>query len=143
MSMPSPAMHYEVRHPVSFAALLFGAAGAPVFWTGQLMLNYIVTADGCYPGDHPQAIASAASLRAAMYAFDTVAILVTAAAAITAWLCFRQTRSSSETGGDRHFAASQGRAHFLASWGLLSSLWFFGAILFNTIASIVVPPCLS
>jgi hypothetical protein len=30
---------------------------------------------------------------------------------------------------------------FLAIWGLMSSLWFFGAILFNTIATIVAPLC--
>ena len=35
----------------------------------------------------------------------------------------------------------QGRNRFLALWGMMSSLWFFAAILFNVFASIMVPPC--
>jgi hypothetical protein len=37
--------------------------------------------------------------------------------------------------------ASKGRDRFLALWGMMSSLWFFAAILFNVFASILVPPC--
>lgn len=140
MSLSSSATHYEVRHPVSFAALLFGACAAPIFWTGQLLLSYAVTAHACYPGDHPQAIASVQALKAAMYAFDVVAILVAVAGGITAWLCFAKT-GAARTNTEK--AVSEGRARFLAIWGLFSSLWFFAAILFNTIASFAVPPCIS
>ena len=143
MSMTSGATRYELRYPVSLVALLFGSCAAPIFWLGQLMLNYAVTAYACYPGDHPEAIATAASLRAAMLSFDVVAIVVTAAGGITAWLCFRKTQASRAVRGDLRLAAAEGRAHFLAVWGLFSSLWFFGAILFNTIASVTVPPCLN
>jgi hypothetical protein len=31
---------------------------------------------------------------------------------------------------------------FLALWGIFSSLWFLCAIIFNTIGSLTVPPCL-
>jgi hypothetical protein len=83
-------------------------------------------------------------LRAAMMAFDVVAILVAAAAGLTAWLCYLKVRvPPKEIQGDRRFAAAEGRARFLAIWGIFSSLWFFGAILFNTIASLTVPPCLT
>ena len=143
MSMQGSAIQYEVRRPVSFAALLFGSCAAPIFWLGQEMLSYVVTAHYCYPGDHPEAIASMASLRAAMFSFDTVAILAAAAGGITAWLCFLKTRPSEEVHGSRHLAAAEGRAHFLSLWGLFSSLWFFGAIVFNTIASIAVPLCIN
>lgn len=130
---------YEVHQPVSFAALLFGAATAPIFWAGQMLLSYGVTAQACYPGDHPQAIASAAALRAAMLSFDVVAILAAAAGGIVAWLCFGKVQRQKE---ERQAASTgEGRAHFLAIWGVFSSLWFFGAILFNTIASLTVPPC--
>ena len=138
MTLSSSAAHYEVRHPVSFVALLFGASAAPLFWAGQLMLNYAVTAYACYPGDHPQAIASAAALKAVLYAFDVVSILAAAAGGTTAWLCFVKTRRI--RGGH---STADGRARFLAIWGLFSSLWFFAAILFDTIASLTVPPCLT
>jgi hypothetical protein len=139
MSMTGNATQYELHHPVNFAALLFGACAAPIFWIGQLTLNYAVTAYGCYPGDHPEAIASSAALRAALYTFDVVAILAAAAGGITAWLCFAKT-GSPHTNTEK--STSEGRAHFLAIWGLFSSLWFFAAILFNAIASFTVPPCL-
>jgi hypothetical protein len=35
----------------------------------------------------------------------------------------------------------EGRAHFMALWGVFSSLCFLCAILFNVIAAIMVPPC--
>ena len=139
MSLSSSATRYELRHPVNFAALLFGACTAPIFWIGQLTLNYAVTAHACYPGDHPEAIASSGALQAAMYTFDVVAILAAAASGITAWLCFVNTgapRANTEK------STSEGRAHFLAIWGLFSSLWFFAAILFTAIASFTVPLCL-
>ncbi len=107
---------------MNFAALLFGACAAPIFWLGQLMLNYAVTAYGCYPGDHPEAIASSAALRAALYTFDVVAILAAAAGGITAWLCCAKTGSAHTNTAK---STSEGRARFLAIWGLFSSLWFF------------------
>ena len=45
---PSPQ-----KHSTRLIALLFGAAAAPIFWLGQLMLAYAVTAYACYPADHP------------------------------------------------------------------------------------------
>lgn len=139
MSLSSGAAQHELRHPVNFAALLFGACAAPIFWIGQLTLNYAVTAHACYPGDHPEAIASSGALQAAMYTFDMVAILAAAAGGITAWLNFVKTgapRANAEK------STAEGRAHFLAIWGLFSSFWFFAAILFTTFASFTVPPCL-
>lgn len=143
MSMTGSAIQYEVRHPVSFAALLFGAAAAPIFWTGQYLLGYIVTAHWCYPGDHPEAIAQASTLWDLMLAFDIVAILVALAGGITAWMSYMKVRVPPRDEGDRRLAAAEGRARFLAIWGLFSSLWFLGAIAFNTIASMTVPPCLN
>jgi hypothetical protein len=132
---------YEVQKPVSFVALLFGAATAPVFWLGQLMLSYGVTAQACYPGDHPEAIASASSLKIAMMGFDCVAVLAAAAGGIVAWLCLVRIQRERRGSYSHSVATGMGRARFLALWGVFSSQWFLGAILFNVIASLTVPPC--
>jgi hypothetical protein len=137
----SDLTHYEMRTPVNFLALLFGAAAAPIAWLGQIMLNYSVTAYACYPGDHPVTIASASALKAAMLAFDGVATLMTVAGGIVAWLCLMKTGIRLREG--QPHPAAEGRARFIAIWGIFSSLWFFGAVLFNTIASLTVPPCLN
>lgn len=117
----------DTRSP-RFLLLLFGAGAAPIFWLGQVMLGYGVTAYVCYPGDHPQGIASGPALGAAMTIFNIIALIAAVAGGMAAWRCWRRD--------------PQGANRFLALWGLFSSLCFFSAILFNVIASVMVPPCL-
>lgn len=118
----------EARRP-RFLWLLFGACAAPLAWLGQVMLSYGVTAHACYPGDHPVSLTTSGSLFAALLAFDAFALAVCAVGAFVAWR------------GWCHARPRDGRNRFLALWGLMSSLWFFVAILFNVIASVMVPPC--
>jgi hypothetical protein len=126
---------------VKFAALLFGASAAPIFWLGQLMLAYGVTAYVCYPGDHPLA-GVGGWLFAVLILFDLVALAACAAGGFVSWRAWRQSVQA-RTEGSRHLLhTGEGRDRFLAMWGMMSSLWFFFAILFNAIASVVVPPCL-
>jgi hypothetical protein len=127
-------------HSVRFLLLLFGTSAAPIFWLGQLMLGYAVTAYACYPGDHPQPIASATSLSAALTGFDIVAIAAAAAGGAVSFWGWRRIQRKPGTAA---FQISEGRVRFLALWGIFSSLWFFFAIIFNTIASVTVPPCLT
>jgi hypothetical protein len=126
---------------VKFITLLLGACAAPIFWLGQLMLAYGVTAYTCYPGDHPQSLAAAGPLFAALMASDMTALIACIAGGMVSWRAWR--RSTADKGG-RHshlLHTDEGRDRFLALWGIMSSLWFFAAILFNIIASVTVPPC--
>jgi hypothetical protein len=123
-----------------FWLLLFGASAAPIFWLGQVMLGYAVTAYACYPGDHPAPLASGSVLGGILAAFDIVAAIAAASGGVVALWCWRRVQHKREEG---HFDIGAGRARFLALWGIFSSLWFFCAILFNTIASLTVPPCLT
>jgi hypothetical protein len=123
-SGPAP----EARAP-AFLWLLFGACAAPLAWLGQLMLGYGVSAQVCYPGDHPVALASAGSLFAAMVAMDIIALAACIAGATVSWRAWQNLRQG------------QDRNRFLALWGMMSSLWFLAAVLFNTIASVMVPSC--
>ncbi len=128
-------------HSVHFLTLLFGASAAPIFWAGQLILGYAVTAYACYPGDHPVQVRYGGTLFSAMIVFDIVALIACAAGGLVSWRAWQKVRSDQ---GHRHtLHTGEGRDRFLAMWGLLSSLWFFFAILFNTIASLTVTPCLS
>jgi len=128
----------ESRRP-RFIALLFAVSVTPIFWLGQLMLGYSITAQACYPGDHPIAAAQG-PLFAALMAFDVVALLACATGSVVGWRSWRQadgpTRERELT---RH--RNEERNRFLALWALLSNGCFFGAILFNIIASLTVPPC--
>jgi hypothetical protein len=127
---------------VRFVTLLFGACAAPIFWTGQLMLAYGVTAHVCYPGDHPQSLAAAGPLFAALMTFDAVALIGCVAGGLVSWRSWRRSMAGKAPGSSHVLHTGEGRDRFLAMWGLMSSLWFFAAILFNVIASVTVPPCL-
>ncbi len=133
-----PAPHH---HRTGLWLLIFGASAAPVFWLGQVMLGYGVTAWACYPGDHPQTAVAPGALFAAMIAFDAVALAACAAGAGVSWWAWRQTRHEKTGGQSVALHTGEGRTRFLALWGLMSSLWFFVAVLFNTIASVTVPSC--
>ena len=125
---------------VKFITLLLGACAAPIFWQGQLVLGYGITAYACYPGDHPVMPRLTGALVTALMIFNVVALAACAAGAFVSWRAWRTVR---EAGGHRHtLHTGEGRDRFLAMWGMLSSLWFFFAILFNAIASLMVPPCL-
>ncbi|HEX4862156.1 MAG TPA: hypothetical protein VFV07_13040, partial [Rhizomicrobium sp.] len=115
-----------LKHPRRFLALMFGCAAAPIFWLGQLGLSYWVTAQACYGADHPTMAASAGALRGALIAFDAVAIIAGLAGLLSAVSLRR---------------LEQERARFMAHWGIFSSLCFLAAIVFNAVASIMVPLC--
>lgn len=125
-----------IRAPRRFWMGMFGACAAPIFWLGQLMLGYWLTSVACYGSDHPTVSNQTSALRGMLMALDVIAIVACAAGAILSYLVLRSTSESAQTGNQ-----VGGRVRFLGIWGLLSSLWFFGAILFNSIASLGVPLC--
>jgi hypothetical protein len=124
-----------VRAPRRFWIGLFGASAAPIFWLGQLILSYSVTALACYGSDHPTTLNATGALRSLLLTFDAIAILACVTGALLSHSVVRSTRDSATD------AQVTGRVRFLGIWGLLSSLWFFAAILFNTIASLGMPLC--
>jgi hypothetical protein len=124
------------RDPVRFRALMFGTCAAPIFWLGQLLLGYGVSALVCYHGDHPTLIASGGALRAALVAFDAVAVIAALAGAVVSYTIWRATREEKKAAD-----IAEGRANFMAQWGIWSSACFLIAIGFETIASITVPLC--
>jgi len=119
--------------------LIIAASLAPLFWSGQVMLSYWATAQGCYPGDAPGPGVPVSGIQAAVWGFDAVALLAALAGGAMSLVIWRRIGQA-----DTHHAVvatGEGRTHFLAIWALYSSLWFFFAILFNVIATVTVPPC--
>ncbi len=125
-----------IRAPRRFWMGLFGACAAPIFWLGQLILSYGVTAIACYGSDHPTTLKETSALRGMLMTFDVVAVFACAVGAILSYRCFGSTAQ-----GEEVHRQVEGRVRFLGIWGLLSSLWFFAAILFSTIASLGMPLC--
>jgi len=140
MSAVDPVGPAPETRSVRFLWLLFGVSAAPIFWLGQLMLSYGVTAYICYPGDHPVGLPETNPVLAVLLAFDAIALAACVAGVATSWRIWQRSK---DRHSEQQFTVhlSEGRIRFLALWGLMSNLWFFAAILFNTIASVSVPPC--
>jgi hypothetical protein len=133
-----PAPH---RGKVSFWALMFGCCAAPIFWIGQLTLGYWVSAEICYGSDHPTATYAPGMLHTALLVFDAIAIVAALAGGIVSFLSWRATQEEKKGGANQALHTGEGRARFMALWGILSSIWFLGAIAFEAIASTVAPLC--
>jgi len=133
-----PAPH---RDRVRSVTLIFSAGVAPIFWLGQLMLAYAISAQVCFNGDHPTTITSSALLHAVLLGFDVIAIAGAIAGGIVSYVSWRRVRHE-RAGGHRHMIeAGEGRTRFMAMWGMLSSGCFLFAIAFEAIASFMVPLC--
>jgi hypothetical protein len=133
-----PAPH---RDKVSFWSLMFGCCAAPIFWLGQLTLGYWVSAQVCYGSDHPTLTDAPAALFTTLIVFDAVAIAVAIFGGIVSYRSWRLTEEEKGGGAHRALHIGEGRARFMALWGIMSSLWFLGAIVFSTIGSTMVPLC--
>ena len=133
-----PAPH---RDKVNFWALMFGCCAAPIFWLGQLTLGYWISAQVCYGSDHPTVTDAPGALYSALIVFDAVAIVFAILGGIVSWMSWNATQDEKKGGAHEALHTGEGRARFMALWGIMSSLWFLGAIVFGTIGSTVVPLC--
>jgi hypothetical protein len=138
MTASHPAPH---REPVRLWLLLLGMVAAPGFWLAQLMLSYAVSAAACYGGDHPTSIASGTAVRTALFVFDAVALIAALAGGIVSYASWRAAHAQQQHGQHHALEVGEGRARFMALWGIMSSLCFLGAIGFNAIGSIMAPLC--
>lgn len=120
--------------------LVVAAATAPIFWLGQVLLSYLVTAQGCYPGDAPRPAAALPALQMTIWTFDALALAAAlAGGAISLW-AWRGMRGAPQ---EAIATRANGRDRFLVLWGLCANLGFFLAIVFNAIATVTVTPCAS
>ena len=139
----------EIQHPAPYrqrAGLLWlwlGVILAPAFWFALEWLNYGFSSYTCYPGDTPLDVVPTGWnwFRSGMYVFDAVAILVAIAAGYLSWRCWVETRGEKPGGAEAALELGEGRTRFFALWGLMYSGAFLVAIIFETIASIMVPLC--
>jgi hypothetical protein len=128
------------RHRVSTVLLLLGIAAGPAVWSIQLIVKYALTGHYCYPGDTPNATMPPQYgwVWPLMIAIDVAALVIAAAAAamsVRHWLVTREDTA------ERLIAIGEGRARFLAMWGILTSAGFFLAVVLDLIALFVVPLC--
>jgi hypothetical protein len=129
------------RERVGLTALVFAMSAAPLAWAVQLLAGYAITAQACYPGDHPVRIPATALYRTLILVIDAAAILVALAGAIVAFSTWRRTCAASAGTPWYTLDIAEDRTNFMSLWGILSSVCFLAAIVFATIGSLTVPLC--
>jgi hypothetical protein len=135
-----PASSHPAPHRERYGrgALAFGLFAAPLAWAIQLTASYAVTGVTCngarYALDAP-------TLHTALATVDVMALAVTVAAFVVAWLGWRATREEAAGSAHHLLDAGEGRTRFLAVCGMMASAGFMLALIFATVGIAVVPPC--
>ncbi len=138
-----PAAHDAPRRgPVSVTVVIVAACAAPLLWLAQMLLSYGLSADVCSGLKWATAVFTPTALRNTLFAFDAIAGCGAIGGGL---LSYRSWHLASRAGAawppDDAGPPDDGIG-FVAHWGVLASLWFFSAIVFNTIASVMIAPCL-
>ena len=133
-------------HPGGLAArleLAYAVAGGPVAWLAQMNLDYPLVATPCFPGPQRNLMFPANAQWAFVAAVVIYLALVAAAvgSGIVARQLFRRLRAGNSESSGHFEGAGPGRVLFLAFAGMLLGFGFSIAILINSIALMVVPPC--
>jgi len=116
--------------------------GAPTAWMIQLLLSEPLVAHACYPYQIPLSVPiweRLSSLLAAISLLCLAVALLSGFVALTAW---RQAEEKSAVGGD-DIETKVRRRRFTGKLGLMSSLIFIVAVIFNICAVLLTPLCSS
>lgn len=136
---PSPQ-----RGRVSILAQIAGLAAGPAAWIAQLVVDYGLSSYACYPFTEPFQQAPPPGWggeRILLLIVNLACLAASLGGLATAHRVWRRARD--EKPGDVHrvIHTGHGRTRFLALCGMLASIGFAVAILFDTAAIVGVPSC--
>jgi len=137
---PAPA-----RHQADIGTLLFGLLGAPIIWGVHFLANVTIASRVC---SVLAPIKPSISAHASVLAIDAMAFVIAIAALTLSLQAWRQTRHEGNekqaSGGSPAQEAAdvgEGRTRFMALGGIILSATFTIAILFDTVAALMVSSC--
>lgn len=119
------------RHAVGVTALLLGLFLAPIFWAGNLMIDYALVSHACYPGAVPLRVPAAGFgfVWPLMLAFDLVTLAVIAGGFVLSLRNWRVTGPPQEH-VHQFMHKGEGRSRF---FGMVAMGW--AAVLFLVVAT--------
>ncbi|ODA66764.1 hypothetical protein A7A08_02532 [Methyloligella halotolerans] len=146
MTDTASAEQRDIQHPapqrgeVSLLAIVFGLVAAPTVWALHLTVNAALASSVC-KGLSPNIGRDGALV--AMTATGLTALGVSVIAAVVAYRGWRATQQKQESKHHIVFEVGEGRTRFLCVIGIVFSIGFFAASLFDLIAVYMVPLCAS
>jgi len=136
---PAPA-----RHQTDIGTLAFGIFGAPVIWGVHFLANVTIASRTC---STLAPMKPSVTAYASVLAIDAIALVIAAAAFILSMHAWQATKHEAANKEDGATSAEQvayggeGRTRFMALGGIIVSAIFTTAILFDTVAAIMVSSC--
>jgi hypothetical protein len=106
-----------------------------------MLLSYGISADVCAGLPWTTAVFTGPTLRNTLFVFDAIAGCGAMGGGLLSYRSWHRAGIAAAAGAPDDANPGEDGVRFLAQWGMLSSLWFFGAIVFNAIASIMIAPC--
>jgi hypothetical protein len=146
----------ETGHPapersrVPVRMLWFGLFGGPVAWSVQTLVNLSLASHACYPQLFPLDAPTTGGLRGIVFVVSILAVLVSSAAAVSAWRAWQFTRHEHQQASgkaDQHRAETaaletgEGRTRFMALAGVLMSTTFVLVALVHLSTVFLITPC--
>lgn len=119
--------------------LVTGICVAPLAWTVQMLVSEPLVAQACFPTTAPRTTPLSSGFTPALAMLGLACLAAAAAGAWAAWSAWRERRDPA----GHAIAVDRGTdpASFLALLGMMGSTLFFGAIIFTSLAVMLVAPC--
>jgi hypothetical protein len=133
-----PAPH---RAKVNPFLLGFAVVGSPVAWSLEMLVSFPLAAHACFPKDAPVLSPTIPGLSGILCGIEIALFVVGALATAASVVCWRRTRKE-KSGGTHHLLeVGEGRTRFIALSGLIISIGFLIALVFEAAALYLVRSC--
>jgi hypothetical protein len=129
------------RERAPYVALVFGLVAAPLGWALHLLVNYSIAGQYCAGAALTAATTGSDDTVSTIFLVDLIAVVLAIAGGYIAFEVWEKAKQEKEGGAHRLVQAGEGRTRFLAMCGVLTSLLFGLAVVFDAIGAMVGPPC--
>jgi len=129
------AQRHRPRLGLLWAALFV----VPCAWALRVVVNYGIDSYFCFPSEMRRSLLPAWAWPT-LLGIDLATVAVAAAAALISHQHWRRAQDELAPGAPL-LESGEGPARFLALWGLIISIGFLFAVLFDLVALWIVPEC--
>lgn len=143
-SVPSGGHPAADRHKVDTLLLFAGLGAGPFAWIIQLVSSYGIASYACFPPPGPRLNGLSARWNgetSGLIALNLACLAITSLGFGISFLHWRATRSEKPGGGHGVLEIGEGRTRFIAAAGIMASMGFALAIIFNTFAPLMIARC--
>lgn len=131
------------RDRIRLVPLFFGLTGAPLAWNAQVLFAYGLTSYACYPGPVPRTtvVPGFGWVWPVVLVFNLICLGIGIWAGLVAWRNWQRTWEEQKGGSERLLETGEGRSRYISMCGILVSIGFVAALIFDICAVLIVPVC--